>query len=117
MSVSEFLRTVRRFVVDFVVGRVLTHDGDEATSGLDDVTTYYLLHRNDFGLGDAPIGACILYAISCNLSDRYLTDRYDVLSRGGRASDGEPDDDEADQDEDAGAPERRSVRAPAAGSG
>ena len=87
MTVSEFLRAVRRFVVDFVVGRVLTHDGaDEATSGLDDVTTYYLLHRNDFGLGDAPIGACILYAISCNLSDRDLTDRYDVLSRGARAS-------------------------------
>ena len=48
MTVSEFLREVRRFVVDFVVGRVLTHDGDaEATSGLDDVTTYYLLHRNE----------------------------------------------------------------------
>ena len=106
MTVSEFLRAVRRFVVDFVVGRVLSHDGDaEATSGLDDVTTYYLLHRNDFGLGDAPIGACILYAISCNLSDRDLTDRYDVLTRGGRASDGEPDDDEPDGDEDAGAPE------------
>ena len=108
MTVSEFLRAVRRFVVDFVVGRVLTHDGaDEAASGLDDVTTYYLLHRNDFGLGDAPIGACILYAISCNLSDRELTDRYDVLSRGARASDGESDDDEPDADEDAGAPDGR----------
>ena len=106
MTVSEFLRAVRRFVVDFVVGRVLIHDGDdEATSGLDDVTTYYLLHRNDFGLGDAPIGACILYAISCNLSDRGLTDRYDVLSRGARASDGEPDDGEPDAEEDAGAPD------------
>ena len=105
MTVSEFLRAVRRFVVDFVVGRVLTHDGaDEATSGLDDVTTYYLLHRNDFGLGDAPIGACILYAISCNLSDRDLTDRYDVLSRGARASGGELDD-EPDAEEDAGAPD------------
>ena len=104
MTVSEFLREVRRFVVDFVVGRVLTHDGDaEATSGLDDVTTYYLLHRNDFSMGDAPIGACILYAISCNLSDRDLTDRYDVLSRGKRASGGDPDDDESDTDEDAGA--------------
>ena len=40
-------------VVDFVVGRVLSHDGQEAVSGLDDVTTYYLLHRHDFGLGDA----------------------------------------------------------------
>ena len=105
MTVSEFLREVRRLVVDFVVGRVLTRDGDtEATSGLDDVTTYYLLHRNDFGLDDAPIGACILYAISCNLSDRDLTDRYDVLSRGKRTSDSEPDEDEPDADEDAGAP-------------
>ena len=80
MTVSEFLREVRRFVVDFVVGRVLTRDGDaEATGGLDDVTTYYLLHRNDFGLGDAPIGACILYALSCNVSDRD-SDRFAMTS-------------------------------------
>ena len=104
MTVSEFLREVRRFVVDFVVGRVLTHDGDaEATSGLDDVTTYYLLHRNDFRMGDAPIGACILYAISCNLSDRDLTDRYDVLTRTKRGSSDEPDDDEGESEEDTGA--------------
>ena len=107
MTVSEFLREVRRFVVDFVVGRVLTRDGDAgATSGLDDVTTYYLLHRNDFGLGEAPIGACILYALSCNLSDRDLTDRYDVLSRGGRASGtGESDGDVPDADDDASPPD------------
>ena len=99
LAVSEFLREVRRFVVDFVVGRVLTHDGDtQVTSGLDDVTTYYLLHRNDFGMGDAPAGACILYALSCNLSDRDLTDRHDVLSRGKRPSLGEADDDDSDED-------------------
>ena len=70
MTVTEFLREVRRMVVDFVVGRVLTHNGgQEAVSGLDDLTTYYLLHRNDFGMDDAPVGACILYALSCNLSD------------------------------------------------
>ena len=103
LAVSEFLREVRRFVVDFVVGRVLTHDGDtQVTSGLDDVTMYYLLHRNDFGMGDAPASACILYAISCNLSDRDLTDRYDVLSRGRRPSGGEADDEDSDSDEDAG---------------
>ena len=99
MSVSEFLREVRRFVVDFVVGRVLTRGGGgAATSGLDDVTTYYLLHRNDFGVGDAPAGACILYALSCNLSDRELADRHGILSRGG-----EPDGDETDSDEGASA--------------
>ena len=85
LSVSEFLREVRRIVVDFVVGRVLTHDAAaETVSGLDDVTTYYLLHRKDFGLGDAPIGACILYALPCNLSDADLADRYDILARGSK---------------------------------
>src|SRR5437870_7289906 len=50
MTVSEFLRNVRRIVVDFVVGRVLSGYGsDRSTSGLDDLTTYYLLHRHDFG--------------------------------------------------------------------
>ena len=52
MTVSEFLREVRRMVVDFVVGSVLKRaDGEEGATGLDDVTTYYLLHRNDFGMG------------------------------------------------------------------
>jgi hypothetical protein len=84
MTVSEFLREVRRLVVDFVVGRVLTHgEAMEMAASLDDVTTYYLLHRNDFSLDDAPIGACILYALSCNLSDRDLADRFDILSRTG----------------------------------
>ncbi len=85
MSVSEFLRHVRRMVVDFVVGRVLTHNGDaEAVSGLDDVTTYYLLHRHDFKMEETPIGPCILYAVSCGLSDSALVDRYDLLVRSGQ---------------------------------
>ena len=100
MTVSEFLREVRRMVVDFVVGRVLTRDGAEAVTGLDDVTTYYLLHRNDFGLEDAPVGGCILYALSCNLSDSALVNQYDLLvqSKNGAASEG-PDDDAAEDDE------------------
>ena len=81
LSVSEFLREVRRMVVDFVVGRVLTRDGAEAVTGLDDVTTYYLLHRNDFGLAEAPVGGCILYALSCNLSDSALAHQYDLLAQ------------------------------------
>ena len=96
MTVSEFLREVRRMVVDFVVGRVLTGGGDaDAASGLDDVTTYYLLHRGDFGMDEAPAGACILYALSCNLSDRDLSDRFEILSRPGRAPSDAPEDDEA----------------------
>jgi putative DNA methylase len=84
MNISEFLREVRRLVVDFVVGRVLSReDTSEEAASLDDVTTYYLLHRHDFSLGDAPIGACILYALSCNLSDSELADRFDILVRTG----------------------------------
>ena len=82
MSVSEFLREVRRLVVDFVVGRVLSHDGGQETaSSLDDVTTYYLLHRQDFGMEEAPVGGCILYALSYNLSDSALLGQYDLLAR------------------------------------
>lgn len=84
LEVHEFLRQVRRMVVDFVVGRVLTGgEGSEETAGLDDITTYYLLHRNDFQLGDAPAGPCILYAVSCNLSDKALADDHDILARAG----------------------------------
>lgn len=91
MTVSEFLREVRRMVVDFVVGRVLTDNDDtEAATGLDDVTTYYLLHRHDFGMGEAPVGGCILYALSCNLSDAALVHRYDLLSQAGRGRADEP---------------------------
>jgi hypothetical protein len=100
MEVSEFLRAVRRIVVDFVVGRVLSLNGcGQNETGLDDVTTYYMLHRHDFGLEDAPSGACILYAVSCNLSDKDLADRHEVLVRTGGQSD------EAEEDEDAGSEE------------
>ena len=85
MTVSEFLREVRRMVVDFVVGRVLTQlDVQDAVTGLDDVTTYYLLHRNDFGMSEAPVGGCILYALSCNLSDSALVNRHDILAQSGK---------------------------------
>ena len=100
MSVSEFLREVRRMVVDFVVGRVLTQDGDqEAATGLDDVTTYYLLHRHDFGMEEAPVGGCILYALSCNLSDSALVNQHDLLAQAGKggASD-EPEEDDPPED-------------------
>jgi putative DNA methylase len=99
MSVSEFLRHVRRMVADFVVGRVLSHDGGaEAVSGLDDVTTYYLLHRYDFGMESAPIGPCILYAVTCNLKDSDLISRYDLLARTGGQAAVEEDDEEASVD-------------------
>ena len=83
LKVAEFLRHVRRMVVGFVVSRLLNPDGAPADE-LDDVTTYYLLHRNDFGLQPAPGGASILYALSCNLSDSELAGRLDILARGGK---------------------------------
>ncbi len=84
LSVSGFLRRVRRMVVGFVVGRVLGAEGDERGE-LDDLTTWYLLHRNDFGLGAAPAGAVILYALSCDLADSDLSGRRELLVRGGAA--------------------------------
>jgi hypothetical protein len=90
MAVSEFLAQVRRIVVDFVVGRVLSgsdvsslEEDDtrrDVASTLDEPTAYYLLHRHDFGLDEAPAGACILYAISCGLSDRELAATWDLIS-------------------------------------
>ena len=84
LSVSEFLKHVRRMVADFVVGRIFSGDGGtDIVTDLDDVTTYYLLHRKDFGMENAPIGLCILYAVSCNLSDAALITKYDLLARTG----------------------------------
>lgn len=85
MTVSEFLTHVRRIVIDFVVGRVLSGDGAEvpeevAADRLDEPTCYYLLHRHDFGLEEAPAGACILYAISCGISDRDLASTWDLIN-------------------------------------
>jgi len=85
MTVSDFLRRVRRMVVGFVVSRLVDPEGSD-TEELDDLTTYYLLHRNDFGLEPAPAGACILYALSCNIADADLAGRLDLLVRGGRKS-------------------------------
>ena len=95
LAVAGFLRHVRRMVVGFVVSRLLDPEGGAADE-LDDVTTYYLLHRNDFGLHPASGGVSILYALSCNVSDSDLAGRLDVLARGGdrRSAQEEGDGDE-----------------------
>ena len=103
LTVAAFLRRVRRMVVGFVVSRLLNRDG-AAAGDLDDLSTYYLLHRNDFGLAAAPAGACILYALSCNLSDADLAGRLDLLLRGGRSA---PTADEADSAEEVSGSEAR----------
>ncbi len=117
LSVGDFLREVRKLVVDFVVGWIINRDeaGSAAApteSGLDSVTAYYVLHRHDFGLASAPIGPCILYAISCGLRDTELADRHEILLRsGGTAAAEEEDEEEADDDTESEADE------PATGSG
>jgi adenine-specific DNA methylase len=106
LTVSEFLSHVRRMVVDFVVGRVLTGDGKDAAElaaadRLDEPTAYYLLHRHDFGLDEAPAGSCILYAVSCGLSDKELATTWDLISftKGAETSNGEEEEADVDADE------------------
>ncbi len=107
MTVSEFLTHVRRIVVDFVVGRVLSGDkeGDAdiaAADRLDEPTAYYLLHRHDFGMDEAPAGACILYAISCGISDRELAQTWDLIGfTKGKGKDDEDEEADADAEADA----------------
>ena len=116
MPITEFLSEVRRLVVEFAVGRVLRMPGKTGEfngSHLDDLTTYYVLHRDTFGLGEAPIGACILYALSCGLSDHDLTGRFDILVKSG--SKGEildPDDSTDDVAEDSQDSGEVSISAP-----
>jgi putative DNA methylase len=86
MGVGEFLNHVRRMVVDYIVGQVLTGEQGAdmaAADRLDEISAYYLLHRHDFGLDDAPVGACILYATACGLSDAELDKTWDILSHAG----------------------------------
>jgi putative DNA methylase len=112
MSVAEFLTHVRRMVVDFVVGRVLSGNNlvissEEAEvdgrDRLDQPTAYYLLHRHDFGMDEAPAGACILYAISCGVSDKELVNTWDIIefTKGKTGEEDDEVDTEADSGEDA----------------
>jgi adenine-specific DNA methylase len=102
ISVGEFLSHVRRMVVDFVVGQVLTGDKEgsdmAAVDRMDSPTAYYLLHRHDFGLDEAPAGACILYATACGLSDRDLESAWDLVSHKGRVSSIQDEDEDSDPD-------------------
>jgi len=68
-TVRQFLREVRRLVADFALGQILK---GRSTEGLDEWTRYYLIHRNHFGVGPAPVGECIL------LSQGYGLDLNDL---------------------------------------
>ncbi|MDY0170821.1 MAG: hypothetical protein RBS80_30040, partial [Thermoguttaceae bacterium] len=112
MGVGEFLTHVRRMVVDYIVGQVLTGERGAdlaAADRLDEVTAYYLLHRHDFGMDEAPVGACILYATACGLSDAELEKTWDVLVASGKAGGDEGEvDDEGQEDDDSDAEDSES---------
>jgi hypothetical protein len=99
--ITGFLTHVRRIVIEFVVGRVLKIES--GTDRLDSVTSYYLLHRSDFGFEKAPAGACILYAVSCGLSDAELERTWNLVKVKGSIV---PESDEAEEEtgDDAGEP-------------
>ena len=103
LKVSEFLEAVRRIVVEFVVGRVLRIESEanaqRAADRLDPVTSYYLLHRNDFRFGKAPAGACILYSVSCGLSDADLERTWNLIKVKGSTSQPEEELDDAGETE------------------
>lgn len=117
MTVGEFLLHVRRMVVDFVVGQVLAGEQEgpdlDSAERMDGPTAYYLLHRHDFGMDEAPVGACILYATACGVSDSELDTTWDLIThKGGAASSAsefpEDDDDPDAETEDAEADEGES---------
>jgi adenine-specific DNA methylase len=105
LTVREFLEAARRIVLDFAVAGVLAEEGAAPgdAAGLDNVTVYYLLHRKEFGHEDVPVGASILYAVSCNLSDVELADTYDLLRSGRGRSLAEELEDEDEEGEEASA--------------
>jgi putative DNA methylase len=80
MTVSDFLREVRKLVLQFALGRLLGAEGLD----LDAVTQFYLLHRSTFGVEPAPASACILYAMSCGKNLGELQMVWHVLTQGGK---------------------------------
>ena len=83
-----FSRKGNKIRNDYVVGKVLSGEQNgtaeaSASDRLDEPTAYYLLHRHDFGLDEAPVGTCILYAVSCGLSDSDLVQTWDILAKTG----------------------------------
>ena len=64
-TVSEFLKEVRGMVTGFALGKILRRKNTEE---LDEWTRYYLMHRDYFGMVDAPVGECILLAQGYGLS-------------------------------------------------
>lgn len=89
-SVSDFLKEVRRITTDFALGQII-HGG---TEGLDECTSYALMHRQNFGDGGAPFGECILLSGAYGLNLDSLSGSRGVLTRCKVKSDTDSSDDE-----------------------
>lgn len=110
MTVSEFLKEVRRLVLQFSLGELPGfRDVQRETQGrgesldIDPVTQYYLLHRAYFSLTPAPAGACILFANACGKNETELKVVWNILEQGGKPKRGRPrieEEDEFDGDAD-----------------
>ena len=97
MTVPEFLKEVRKLVLQFSLGELPGfRDVQKDTQGrgeaieLDAVTQYYLLHRAYFGLDPAPAGACILYANACGKNETELKLVWNIIEQGGKSKRGRP---------------------------
>jgi adenine-specific DNA methylase len=104
MTVSEFLKEVRRLVLQFSLGELPGfRDVQRETQGrgesldIDAVTQYYLLHRAYFSLTPAPAGACILFANACGKNETELRVVWNILEQGGKPKRGRPRIEEEDE--------------------
>lgn len=107
MTVGEFLREVRKLVLQFSLGELPGfREVQKETQGrgdnleIDSVTQYYLLHRAYFSLIPAPAGACILFANACGKNETELKVVWNILEQGGKQKKGRPRkvDDEVEDD-------------------
>jgi putative DNA methylase len=107
MTVPEFLREVRRLVLQFSLGELPGfRDVQKETQGrgesleIDPITQYYLLHRAYFGLDPAPAGACILFANACGKNETELKVVWNILEQGGKQKKGRPRKNEEEGDDE-----------------
>jgi putative DNA methylase len=107
MTVPEFLKEVRRLVLQFSLGelpgfRDLQRDTKGRGDGLelDAVTQYYLLHRAYFRLDPVPAGPCILYANACGKNETELKVAWNIIEQGGKSPRGRPRKENADDAEE-----------------
>jgi putative DNA methylase len=107
LTVTEFLKEVRRLVLHFALGELPGfRDISSQTQGrgesleIDPVTQYYLLHRAYFGLTPAPAGACIMYATACGKSENELKTLWNILDQGGGTKRGRPKNEEIGSDDE-----------------